>query len=97
MFYSYKEIKTTNSFKAFDPFYKYESTGDVETDNSNIRALEKQRDQCLYVGKKGYLHFYWIPDGYPLIEQDPEIEATPHATLRGIRDIEVDDRLQIRR
>lgn len=84
MYYSYKEIKTTGPLgttKTFNSAYEYEATGDVETDNSALESLGKQKEECKYLGKADDLHYYYVPDDYPLVEQDPEIEATQLATL----------------
>lgn len=84
MYYSYKEIKYTGpqgTIKSFNPYYKYEYTENPETDQSAIEALESQKEQCKYLGKAEDLHYYYIPDDYPLVDQDPEIEATPLETL----------------
>lgn len=84
MYYSYKEIKTTGALgttKTFNPAYNYEVTGDVETDQAATEALEQQWEACKYLGQYEGLHYYYVPDDYPLVEQDAAIEATQLATL----------------
>lgn len=84
MYYSYKEIKTTGAqgtTKSFNPSYKFSYTDNIENDASIINALEKQKEQCKYLGKADDLHYYYVPDEYPLVEQDSDIEATQLETL----------------
>lgn len=84
MYYSYKQIITPGlqgTIKTFNPYYQYEYTEDPETDQSTLETLEKQREQCKYLGHIDDLHYYYVPDDYPLVEQDPEIEATQIPTL----------------
>lgn len=84
MYYSYKEIKTTGAqgtTKSFNPAYTYTFTDNAENDSNNLEILEKQKEQCKYLGKADDLHYYFVPDDYPLIEQDSEIEATQLETL----------------
>lgn len=84
MYYSYKEIRTPGlqgTVKTFNYQYKYEPTEDEETDSAAIDKLEKQLEQCRYLGHVDDLYYCYVPDDYPLVDQNPEIEATQIPTL----------------
>lgn len=74
MYYSCKQITTPGpqgTLKTFNPSYTGEST----------EELEAQLKACQYLGHIDDLYYYYVPDDYPLVEQDPEIEVTPLETL----------------
>lgn len=83
MYYSYKiVISESETIKTFNTNFTFKPVGEDMVQNERyMEELQQQKASCRYLGSVDGLHYYYVPDDYPLTEQDPEIEATPLETL----------------
>lgn len=71
MYYTYKRVSAEAARHDFRDSYVIPENATDE----QFTTLNELHSKCHYLGKVGDTHYYYVPDGYPLVEQDPEIEA----------------------
>lgn len=71
MYYAYKRVNAEVARHDFRDSYVIPENATDE----QFTALNELHSKCHYLGKVGDTHYYYVPDGYPLVEQEPEIEA----------------------
>lgn len=71
MYYSYNKVNSDSALHDFRDDY-------VVPENATEEQFSELNEMHLashYLGEVDNVHYYFVPDSYPLVEQDPEINA----------------------
>lgn len=80
MYYTYKKITTPGRLgTTYDFRFEYVMPDNISEEEINI--LEEQKNQCAYLGIYNNLHYCYVPDGYPLVNQHEICEVIPKESL----------------